>query len=210
MTDQTPELPEPPEIGEQSDAELLDLIAEQRRDALAELYRRYSTAAYSFALKILREPGAAEEVTQDAFFNVWRKAGSYKKGRGKVTAWLFSIVHHRAIDEIRKRRREQTHVQYGVDLSNKPSDGDGDPVEYARLQFEGGHLKDALGNLRPEQREVVVLAYFGGLTHSEISKRLGQPLGTVKTRMRLAIKKLKEILGPRQIREWVDNGLQGS
>ena len=83
MTDQIPELPE---LGEQSDAELLDLSAEQRRDALAELYRRYSTAAYSFALKILREPGAAEEVTQDAFFNVWRRAGSYKKGRGKVTA----------------------------------------------------------------------------------------------------------------------------
>ena len=89
---------------------------------------------------------------------------------------------------------------------SKPSNGVGDPVEYTKLEFVRGHLKEALGTLRPEQREVVVLAYFGGLTHSEISKQLDQPLGTVKTRMRLAMKKLRGILGP-QVAEWADNGL---
>ena len=193
MTDQTPELPE---MGEQSDAELLDLIAEQRRDALAELYRRYSTAAYSFALKILREPGAAEEVTQDAFFNVWRRAGSYKKGRGKVTAWLFSIVHHRAIDEIRRRkRREQQRSSREVETLDIPSDDTSDPVRFATAQFQRSVLDEALKTLRPEQRAVVELAYFGGFTHTEIAARLGQPLGTVKTRMRLALKKLRETVG---------------
>jgi RNA polymerase sigma-70 factor (ECF subfamily) len=191
---------------EYDDKQILELIATRDRGALDDLYRRYSNTVFSLSMHMLRERGAAEEVTQDVFFNVWRRAGSYYASRGTVTAWLFSIAHHRAIDELRKRRRDQTHVQHGVDLSNRPSNGDGDPVEYAKLQFEQSYLKAALSNLRPEQREVVVLAYFGGLTHSEISKSLGQPLGTVKTRMRLAIKKLKEILEP-QVTEWADSGM---
>ncbi len=181
-----------PDLKDLSDEEILDLIAEQRRDALADLYRRYSTAAYSFAIKILRDPGGAEEVTQDAFFNVWRRAGSYKKGRGKVTAWLFSIVHHRAIDEIRRRnRREQQRSSREVETLDIPSDDSSDPVRFATAQFQRGVLDEALKTLRPEQRAVVELAYFGGLTHTEIAARLEQPLGTVKTRMRLALKKLR-------------------
>ena len=190
MSDQAPE---GHDLKDLSDEEILGLIAEQRRDALAELYRRYSTAAYSFAIKILRDPGGAEEVTQDAFFNVWRRAGSYKKGRGKVTAWLFSIVHHRAIDEIRRRnRREQQRSSREVETLDIPSDDSSDPVRFATAQFQRGVLDEALKTLRPEQRAVVELAYFGGLTHTEIAARLEQPLGTVKTRMRLALKKLRE------------------
>lgn len=182
---------------EYSDKELLASIVDKDRQALEALYDRYAGAVYSLAVRMLRDSGAAEEVTQDSFFNVWRRASSYHEQKGSATAWLFSIAHHRTIDELRKRRRDQTHLQPGVDLTNKPSDGGDDPVEFAAHQLYKGHLQGALETLRPEQREVVLLAYFGGLTHSEIADRLNQPLGTVKTRMRLGLKKLRDVLGPR-------------
>lgn len=199
VTDQAPK--PTGDLGDLTDEDLLGLIAEQRRDALDDLYRRYSTAAYSLALKILRDPGGAEEVTQDSFFNVWRRAGSYTKGRGKVTAWLFSIVHHRAIDEIRRRkRRDEQRSSREVETLDIPSDDSSDPVRFANAQFQRGVLDEALKTLRPEQRAVVELAYFGGLTHTEIADRLQQPLGTVKTRMRLALKKLRETVTPDMVR----------
>ena len=170
------------------------------------MYGRYSGAVYSLAMHMLRDSGAAEEVTQDVFFNVWRRASSYREDRGSVRAWLFSIAHHRTIDELRRWRRERTQIQYGVDLTTMPSDDGGDPMRYTMAQFERSRINDALHTLRPEQREVVFLAYFRGLTHSEISKHLEQPLGTVKTRMRLGLRKLREVLGP-QIQESADHGL---
>ena len=188
------------------DKELLALIVQQDRGSLEALYDRYSGAVYSLAVQMLRDSGAAEEVTQDTFFNVWRRASSYKSGRGSVTAWLFSIAHHRTIDELRRRRRQDTNVQYGVDLTNKPSNGRDDPLDFATAQFERGQVKDALQVLRPEQREIVLLAYYGGLTHSEIATYLEQPLGTVKTRMRLALKKLREVLKP-HVQEFADYGV---
>jgi RNA polymerase sigma-70 factor (ECF subfamily) len=189
------------------DGQLLTSIAGKELEALEALYSKYSGPVYSLAMHLLRDAGAAEEVTQDTFFNVWRRGGSYKSQRGSVTAWLFSIAHHRTIDELRKRRRDQGRVQHGVDLTNRPSESrEGDPAEYAKAQYEGSQLKDALTTLRPEQREIVMLAYFGGFTHTEIASHLEQPLGTVKTRMRLAMKKLREVLGP-QIQESADHGL---
>ncbi len=189
------------------DKSLMECISNGDKNALEALYSRYSRPVYSLTIHMLRDPSAAEEVTQDTFFNVWRRAGSYKPDRGKVTSWLFSIAHNRAIDELRKRRREYNRVQYDVDLSNRPTESrSDDPMEYVTIQYEGTRLKSALMKLRPEQREVVVLAYFGGLTHSEISRRLDQPLGTVKTRMRLAMKKLREVLRP-QIQESAEHGL---
>ena len=183
------------------DQELLRLITEERKEALEALYDRYAGPVFSLAMHILRDPGAAEEVSQDAFFNVWRRASSYRPDRGNVRAWLFSIVHHRTIDEVRRRRRRaQNVVLYDVDLINQPDENTPDPASYATLQFQREKIKTALSDLRPEQRDVVMLAYYGGLTHSEIAERLQQPLGTVKTRMRLALKKLREILGP-QARE---------
>ena len=182
---------------ELEDGQLLESIAGKDRGALEALYTRYSGPVYSLAMHLLRDPGASEEVTQDTFFNVWRRGSSYKSNRGSVTAWLFSIAHHRTIDELRKRRRDQTRVQHGVDMSQRPTEArSDDPMEYATAQFESSHLKEALTILRPEQREVVILAYFGGFTHSEIARKLDQPLGTVKTRMRLAIKKLRGVIGP--------------
>ena len=190
-----------------SDEELMRLISLRSIRALETLYDRYSGAVYSLAARMLRDSLAAEEVTQDAFFSVWRRADSYHPERGKVTAWLFSIGHHRIIDEVRKRRRQQQmQVNYDVDLVDQPADDSNDPVRYTAVQMQRGTLDKALSKLRKEQREVVELAYFGGLTHSEIARRLDQPLGTVKTRMRLALKKLREILGP-QAWEWAEHGL---
>ena len=191
---------------EPDDKRLLERIVERDLDALGALYDRYSNGVYALAMQVLRDSGAAEEVAQDVFHNVWRRASSYHPDRGKVTSWLFSIAHHRTIDELRRRRREREHVQHGVDIDNRPSEGRGDPVEYTTLRFEGGRIKEALGVLRTEQREVVMLAYYGGFTHSEIAARLDQPLGTVKTRMRLALKKLREVLGP-QAQEGAGHGL---
>ncbi len=188
------------------DERLLELIAQQSREALEAFYDRHASAVYSLAMHMLKDSGVAEEVTQDVFLNVWRRASSYQSRRGSVLAWLFSIAHHRAIDELRRRRREQAQMQPGVDLTDKLSDDSIDPTEHAATEMERSRLNAALSSLRPEQREVVVLAYFGGLTHSEIAKHLGQPLGTVKTRMRLALQKLREVLGP-QIQEWADHGL---
>ena len=192
---------------EAEDKSLMECISNGDKAALESLYSRYSRPVYSLAVHMLRDPNAAEEVTQDTFFNVWRRAGSYKSNRGKVTSWLFSIAHNRTIDELRKRRREYNRVKYDVDLTNKPTESrSDDPTEYASVQYEGSRLKSALMTLRPEQRDVVVLAYFGGLTHSEISRELDQPLGTVKTRMRLAMKKLRQVLEP-QIRGSAEHGL---
>ena len=193
---------------ERDDGQVLGLIADKDRQALECLYDRYSNTVYSLAMHMLRDAGAAEEVTQDVFFNVWRRAVSYDSQRGSVTAWLFSIAHHRTIDELRRRRRDQTHVQPGIDLTNRPSENGtyGDPLKYTSGKFDRGQIDVALFTLRPEQREIVMLAYFGGLTHSEIANQLGQPLGTVKTRMRLALKKLREVLGP-QYKERAEYGL---
>jgi len=181
----------------------MSLIEEQDREALEALYARYSGPVFSLAMQMLRDAGAAEEVTQDAFFNVWRRASSYRSDRGKVTAWLFSIAHHRVIDEVRRRkRREQAHSSQDVGLLSCLADDSGDPERFAIGRMRRSEIKEALSGLRPEQRDVVILAYYGGLTHSEIAKKLDQPLGTVKTRMRLALKKLRDLTGPQAQEEW--------
>ena len=179
------------------DKDLISGIRDRDRMALEALHSRYSGAVYGLAMRMLRDAGAAEEVAQDTFFNIWRRAGSYAAQRGSVTAWLFGIARNRAIDELRKRRRAADRFQNGVDLANKPAETrDSDPAEYAALMHESRRVREALDELRPEQRQVVALAYFAGMTHTQISKELGQPLGTVKTRMRLAIKKLRRALEP--------------
>ena len=193
-------------VDERSNDELLALIVERDRDALEGLYDRYSRAIYSLAMNLLRDSGAAEEVTQDVFFNVWRRAPSYNSRRGTVPAWLFSIAHHRTIDELRRKKRDNARTQAGFDLARMESGSGDDPLDYANTRFQRGKIDDALQSLRPEQREVVLLAYFGGLTQSEIASRLGHPLGTVKTRMRLALRKLREVMGS-EMRGSADHGL---
>ena len=186
------------------DEKLLRLIANGDRNALEVLYNRYAGGIYSLARHMLQERGAAEEVTQDTFFNVWRRASTYNVKRGKVSGWLFSIGHHRIIDELRKRRRQESMIYVpDVEAVHSQEDESADPNEYAEQRMQGSRVRKALETLRPELKSVVVLAYFGGMTQSEIAEKLNQPLGTVKTRTRLALKALRENLGP-QARRWLD------
>ena len=187
------------------DEKLLHLIANGDRSALEALYDRYAGGIYSLAHHMLQERGAAEEVTQDTFFNIWRRASSYNVKRGKVSGWLFSIGHHRIIDELRKRRRQESMIYVpDVEAVHRQEDESADLNEYVEQQVQGSRIRKALETLRPELKSVVVLAYYGGLTQSEIARKLNQPLGTVKTRMRLALKALRETLGP-QARKWLDD-----
>ena len=177
------------------------MIGARDRYALEELYARYSSPVYSLAMQMLGDSGAAEEVAQDAFFNVWRRSASYRTDRGKVSTWLFSIAHNRVIDEARKRKRhEGSQSTYDVQLLAEQADDAGDPAGFVLKQMRRSKIKEALSGLRPEQRDVVVFAYYGGLTQSEIAEKLNQPLGTVKTRMRLGLRALREVMGP-QARE---------
>lgn len=133
-----------------SDQDLLVHIERGKREALEVLYERYSGAVYSLAVHMLRDRGAAEEVAQDAFFNVWRRASSFRPERGKVTAWLFSIAHHRVIDEVRRRRRrEQTQVFHDVDLINQPADDTGDPGNVRHAAGQEEHTQGGHGSVAP-------------------------------------------------------------
>ncbi len=189
---------------ELEDEKLLQFIANGEQRALEALYDRYAGRIYSLAYHMLQEQGPAEEVAQDTFLNVWRRASSYRSKRGKVAPWLFSIGHHRIIDELRKRRRQESMVYVpDIEVVHRQEDESADPNEYAERRLWGIQLRKALETLKPELRSVVVLAYYRGMTQSEIAKNLNQPLGTVKTRTRLALKALRETLGP-QARKWLD------
>jgi RNA polymerase sigma-70 factor, ECF subfamily len=163
-------------------------------DALEGLYERYRTMAYSIALRITGEPAAAEDVVQEAFLGAWRNAARYVEGRGSVKTWLLAIVHHRAIDAIRRRRPtselpgtdEPALVPAALTLPDVWGDvSDG---------LDRAAVADALRAISAAQREALELAYFGGLTQVEIAARLSLPLGTVKSRMRLGLLGLRRVL----------------
>ena len=177
------------------DQELLVRIADGEKDALEAIYDRYSSAVYSLARYMLRSEAVAEEATQDVFLNVWLKAASYNSTRGQPKTWIMSVAHHKIIDLIRSRKRASAAAdpkEYET-LDLLPSDSVA--TDEAVVQnLEAERVRNALDKLPPAQQEVITLAYYGGLSQSEIAARLGQPLGTVKTRARLALQKLREEL----------------
>jgi RNA polymerase sigma-70 factor (ECF subfamily) len=177
-----------------TDEALLAQIVEQDRLALECLYQRYSTRVFSLSFRMLSDQGASEEVTQDVFLNVWRRAASYKLGRGKFTTWLFGIAHHRTIDELRKRMRGKQRAVENVDDFLNLQSADIQPVDAAVANSEYATVRKALLDLPDAQRSVIEMSYFGGFTQAEIALKLDQPLGTVKTRMRLGLKKLRVAL----------------
>jgi len=177
------------------DSVLLNLIAQSNRDALAVLYDRYGRLVFSLAVNIVGDQAAAEEITQDVFLSVWEKAYTYRGSQARVSTWLSSITRHRAIDILRRRgvRPEQHSVSWD-DLGENLLPVDYSTVELAELGMLQKRVRAALSELPAEQREALALAFFGGYSHQEISQALGQPLGTVKTRIRLAMKKLRDRL----------------
>ncbi|MCS7207852.1 MAG: sigma-70 family RNA polymerase sigma factor [Dehalococcoidia bacterium] len=182
---------------ELGDLDLLALVAAGREEGLETLYDRYARAVFNVAYGVLQDTGAAEEVVQEVFLAVWQKAHTYSEARGSPRLWLLSIAHHRAIDLLRKRRREGT-IDSDTPLPARsiPHQPPDDPVDEAIARERGARLLKALELLDPSQREVLLLTYFHGYTQKEVAQRLGIPLGTVKTRIRLGLLKLRSLLGP--------------
>jgi RNA polymerase sigma-70 factor, ECF subfamily len=177
---------------DEADRAVLARVADGRLEALEELYDRYRTMAYSIALRITSDPTAAEDVVQDAFLGAWRNAGRYEPGRGSVKTWLLSIVHHRAVDSIR-RRRPTVELPDREDI---PPPGMTLPDLWPEVEagLDRAAVRSALGGLSDVQREALELAYFGGLTQQEIAARTNTPLGTVKSRMRLGLLAMRRSL----------------
>ena len=177
-----------------TDLELLEQIGNRDRDALASLYERYGRRVFALAVRILTDAVSAEEVTQDVFMSVWRRGATYTSKKGKFTTWIFSIAHNRTIDELRKRRRDRSRTNDDIDDHLNLESGDISPADATVAQSEYDKVRLAMEVLPAEQKNVVELSYFKGLTQTEIATKTGQPLGTVKTRMRLALKKLRKTL----------------
>jgi RNA polymerase sigma-70 factor, ECF subfamily len=176
------------------DVALMRRMVEADETALGALYDRWVRSLYSLVLHLLKDPDEAEDVVEETFWQAWRKAGSYEPSRGAVSTWLLTIGRRKALDRLRARKRSREDL-IGPDRSfaDLPS-ADPDPS----VDVEGAELREsvrqAMNGLPDEQREVIELGYFNGLSQSEIADVTGQPLGTVKTRMRLAMQKLREPL----------------
>lgn len=173
-----------------NDADLAALLHQRPAAGIAALYDRYGRLVFSMALRIVGDRGAAEEITQDVFVRCWRSSDRYRPSQGSLASWLLSIAHNRSIDELRSRR--------GKDARREVSDEDRQPQAALDAGFDEALLRDdvrqALATLPPAQREVIELVFWGGLTRREIAERLDLPLGTVHTRLRLGMDKLRDAL----------------
>jgi RNA polymerase sigma-70 factor, ECF subfamily len=173
-----------------ADEDLISLVGDGDAQAFAVLYDRHSRAAYSLAYRMMNGRQAAEDLAQDAFLKVWRAATSYRADRGGVRTWILSIVHNRGIDQLRSsasRRRVQDRVEATTDRW-QPSEAFAETWRNSQRE----QVREALDTVPPEQLKILALAYFSGYTHMEIAENLDVPLGTVKGRMRLGLKKLRD------------------
>jgi RNA polymerase sigma-70 factor, ECF subfamily len=160
--------------------------------AIELLYDQYGGVAFALAYRILGERGLAEDVVQEAFFNIWRQGALYDAGRGSARTWVLTIVHHRAIDQVRTMRRRtyaDTAIKDAVPLVSTE-----DTWASVVQGLERDRVRQAMAALPPEQEQVVEMIYYGGFTHQQVAERVGIPLGTVKGRLRLALEKLRDLL----------------
>ena len=172
-----------------SDEALLSLVASSDETALAELYDRFGGVAYGLALRILRDEALAQDAVQEAFLGVWRTADRFLAERARASTWILTLVHRRAVDLVRREERRRADT---LEHAPEPSGGGVDEEAWLRLQRE--RVQHALRQLPDQQREAIELAYYGGFTQSELAERLGQPLGTIKSRMFTGLSRLREIL----------------
>ena len=172
-----------------ADEELIPLVGAGDAGAFAALYDRHCRVAYSLAFRMTGEGQAAEDLAQDAFIKAWRSAGTYRPHRGSVRTWILSIVRNRGVDGLRSQatRRRTREAAEAEAPRSQPSDA----FERAWANHRGERVREALGGIPREQREVLELAHFHGLTYAEIAGRLRLPLGTVKGRVRLGLGKLR-------------------
>lgn len=180
-------------LGGVTDGDLAGRLAAGDVRALEMLYDRYGALAYSIAVRVLGDPGKAEDVVQDVFLKVWNSAGAFDAGRGSLRTWLLSSVRNRSIDYLRGRaahERSETEIPETVAAAGSGSD----PWREVSLRMESEAVREAVDSLPSEQRQAVELAYFGGYTHPEIAQMIRVPLSTVKGRMRLGLEKLHSYL----------------
>ena len=177
-----------------ADEDVMQLVRRGDASAFEVIYERHSPAAFSLAYRMMGTRSGAEDVTQDAFLSMWRSGARYDRARGSVRTWVLGIVHHRAIDALRratvhdKRRAGDEGIEERFEARERTD------VEAARRE-ESGTVRTALRSLPSDQSQVIELAYFGGFTHTEIADMLDAPVGTVKGRMRLGLKKMRTQLG---------------
>jgi RNA polymerase sigma-70 factor (ECF subfamily) len=188
-----PQIAVPNAFAHLSDEALVALVARSDDEAFAELYDRYDRLAYGLARRILRDAALAEDAVQDAFLTVWRSASRFSSERGPVRVWIMTLVHRRTVDLVRHNERRRTEpLPPGDQLGDEQGDGGADETVWS--SFERDRVRGALQQLPDQQREAIELAYFGGFTQSELAERLGQPLGTIKSRMFSGLARLRELL----------------
>jgi RNA polymerase sigma-70 factor, ECF subfamily len=180
-------------LKEQNDGTLLEIIHRDdhgdAETALGILYRRYSRMVYSLARRIVRDEAATEEIVQDAFMKLWKNAGVFDASRGSVSTWLLTITHHASVDHL---RRVNKPVSYPEDSMLEAIPDNTKPHDHVETVM----LDAAMTALKPEERELIELAYFEGLSHAQMASRTGLPLGTIKTRLRATLARLRERLEP--------------
>ncbi len=179
------------------DLELHRRLSAGDREAFERLYRRYAPSAFGLASRVTRQPVLAEDVVQDAFLALWRGPEAYDPARGPFRTFLLSLVHHRAVDVVRREERLRRRTERAQNLEPvRGEDVAEDVIEEAHLRVRREEVRQALEGLPSEQRQVIELAYFGGSTQSQIAETLGIPIGTVKTRTLAAMRKLRRALHP--------------
>jgi len=179
-----------------SDEALVALVARADEEALAELYDRFGRVAYGLALRIVRDPALAEDAVQEGFLAVWGSATRFVAERAKASTWILTLIHRRAVDLV---RREQPRRAEPLDAV--PHESGDDTEEEAWLRLRRGRVQEALKGLPDKQREALELAYYGGFTQSELADRLGEPLGTIKSRMFSGLASLREALAEEEFEE---------
>ncbi len=179
-----------------SDEALVALVARADEDALAELYDRFGRVAYGLALRIVRDPALAEDAVQEGFLTVWRSSTRFVAERAKASTWILTLIHRRAVDLV---RREEPRRAEALDVA--PQESGQDTEEEAWLRLRRTRVQEALKRLPDKQREALELAYYGGFTQSELADRLGEPLGTIKSRMFSGLASLREQLAEGEFEE---------
>ena len=179
-----------------TDEALVERMAAGEQDALSALYDRHRSLVFSLILRIQRDRAESEEVLTDVFFQAWRGAAGFDALRGTVIAWLVMLARSRALDRVRSRGRREANLAALVEeqAHAAPNPGSGSASAAAEEELRRSRIQAALGSLSPQQRGALELAYYGGLSHSEIAGRLGEPLGTIKTRIRQGLLTLRERL----------------
>jgi RNA polymerase sigma-70 factor, ECF subfamily len=177
-----------------SDEAVVALVARSDELALAELYDRFGRTAYGLALRVLRDRSLAEDAVPEAFLTAWRTADTFMPERARASTWLLTLVHRRAVDLVRREQRRRAEpIEVG---GERPGERAADEAVW--LRYERERVQAALRQLPDQQREALELAYYGGFSQSELAERLGQPVGTIKSRMFSGLARLRDLLGEPQ------------